>query len=74
MHGWIILQFINIFNSTSVISGQWKNEALSNKVSFEPVHEKTNKMTCAPSEDSDEPGHLPSLIILPCPREETLGP
>ena len=23
---------------------------------------KNNKMTCAPSEDSDQPGHLPSLI------------
>ena len=28
----------------------------------EPVHDKTNKMTCAPSEDSDQPGHPPSLI------------
>ena len=25
-------------------------------------HYKTNKMTCAPSEDSDQPGHPPSLI------------
>ena len=29
---------------------------------FEPPHDKTNKMTCAPCEDSDQPGHLPSLI------------
>ena len=28
----------------------------------ELLHDKTNKMTCAPSEDSDQPGHLPSLI------------
>ena len=28
----------------------------------EPRHDKTNKMTCAPSEDSDQPGHPPSLI------------
>ena len=27
-----------------------------------PPHDKTNKMTCAPSEDSDQPGHPPSLI------------
>ena len=32
------------------------------KTSFEPQHDKTNKMTCAPSEDSDQPGHSPSLI------------
>ena len=28
----------------------------------EPPHDKTNKMACAPSEDSDQPGHPPSLI------------
>ena len=31
-------------------------------VTNEPVHYKINKMTCAPSKDSDQPGHLPSLI------------
>ena len=30
----------------------------------EPLHGKTNKMTCAPSEDSDQPGHPPSLISV----------
>ena len=25
-------------------------------------HDKTNRLTCAPSKDSDQPGHLPSLI------------
>ena len=40
----------------------------------EPQHDKTNKMACAPSEDSDQPGHLPSLISLRFPHEETLGP
>ena len=29
---------------------------------FEPLHDKTNKMTCASSKDSDQPGHPPSLI------------
>ena len=28
----------------------------------EPPHDKTNKMACAPSEDSDQPGHPHSLI------------
>ena len=32
------------------------------KKTSEPLHDKTNKMACAPSEDSDQPGHLPSLI------------
>ena len=26
------------------------------------MHDKTSRMTCVPSEDSDQPGHLPSLI------------
>ena len=29
---------------------------------FEPPHGRTNKMECASSEDSDQPGHSPSLI------------
>ena len=32
----------------------------------EPPHDKTNKMACAPIEDSDLPGHPPSLISLHC--------
>ena len=31
-------------------------------ISFEQPHDKTNKMACVPSEDSDQPGHPPSLI------------
>ena len=31
---------------------------------IEPRHDKTNKMICAPSEDSDQPGHPPSLITV----------
>ena len=40
---------------------------------FEPQRDKTNEMTCAPSEDSDQPGHPPdhSLCRL---HEESLGP
>ena len=30
--------------------------------SNEPSHDKTNKMACAPSKDSDQSGHLPTLI------------
>ena len=29
---------------------------------FEPPHDKTNKISCVPSEDSDQPEHPPSLI------------
>ena len=32
------------------------------KMIIEPHHDKTNKMACAPSEDSDQPGHPPILI------------
>ena len=39
-------------------TGIWKQE----KTTHEPPHDKTNKMAYAPSEDSDQPGHPPSLI------------
>ena len=32
------------------------------KFVFEPPHDETKKMACAPSEYSDQPGHPPSLI------------
>ena len=35
---------------------------LSIKLTIEPHRDKANKMACAPSEDSDQPGHPPSLI------------
>ena len=41
---------------------------------YEPPHDKTNKMACAPNEDSDQLGHPPSLISLRCPHEESLVP
>ena len=34
----------------------------------EPPYDKTNKTACAPSEDSDQPGHLPSMIRVPAVR------
>ena len=33
-------------------------------LSYEPAHDKTNKRTYVPSEDSDQPGCLPSQIRL----------
>ena len=42
---------------------------------IEPPHDKTNKMACAPTEDSDQPGHLPSLIrVLDCVQWVAKGP
>ena len=41
---------------------------------IEPRHDKTIKMICAPSEDSDQPGHPPSLISQHCPPEAKVGP
>ena len=31
---------------------------------YEPPHDKTNKIGCAPNKDSDQPGHPPSLIRI----------
>ena len=37
----------------------------------EPPHDKTNKMACAPSEDSDQTGRI---RVPRCSHEESLGP
>ena len=39
----------------------WNDLLESMPSSYELRHDKTNKVT-APNEDSDQPGHLPSLI------------
>ena len=46
----------------------------SDGIIYEPAHDKTNKMTCVPSKDSDQSGHPLSLISLRCPHEDSLGP
>ena len=38
-----------------------QNNSLFKIVIIEPPHDKSNKMACALSEDSDQPGHPPSL-------------
>ena len=40
----------------------WHRRRDSQSYSDEPPHDKTNEMACAPNEDSDQPGHPPSLI------------
>ena len=49
-----------VINMLSLLVKTSENMWLPN----EPQYNKTNKMTCAPSEDSDQPGHPPSLISL----------
>ena len=43
-------------------SSSWNSPEALKCSTFGPPHYKTNKMACAPSEDSDQPGHPPSLI------------
>ena len=43
--------------------GKWDAQTMHNSIPrFELQYDKTNKMTCAPSDDSDHHGHPPSLI------------
>ena len=37
---------------------------IRSEIQFFLQHKKTNKLTCAPREDSDQPGHLPSPIRI----------
>ena len=41
---------------------------------IQPQHDKNNKINSAPSEDSDQPGHPPSLIRAFAVRIKCLGP
>ena len=64
---WLFLHYFTVPNSRDrkwwwgVIVSEILSEILT-KFKYEPVHDKSNKMTCAPSEDSDQHGHPPSLI------------
>ena len=40
---------------------------LASSPTYELQHYKTNKMTCAPCEDSDQPGHPPSQWVAEDP-------
>ena len=44
------------------------NVGMNTVMTVEPPHDKTNKMTCVPSEDSDQPGQ--SDQSRRCPHEE----
>ena len=46
------IRFLNVTTFVIEYANSWN----------EPHRDKTNKMACAPSEDSDQPGHPPSLI------------
>ena len=59
---------ISCYNVQCIISAQ------SACLWYKPSHDITSKMTCAAREDSDHPGHPPSLISLRCLHEEALGP
>ena len=56
----ILTQSVVTYSST----GLWKFTGVCKDYinQYEPLPDKTNKMVCAPSEDSDQPGHPPSLI------------
>ena len=59
------LNYCLLYDSAWPFWEEWairQRNKLCNKKTLEPPHDKTNKMACAPSEDSDQPGHPPSLI------------
>ena len=49
-------------NGVQTDSSDHVHQYLSNSYYLEPPHDKTNKIACALSEDSDQLGHTPSLI------------
>ena len=62
------MSFINVYIRQVLVERRARKDDKRN--TNEPHHDKTNKMICAPSEDSDQPGHPPSLITLHCPGSQ----
>ena len=59
----IIIRTVSIFDFLCLLyKANNRIEILISTRTFEPPHDKTNKMACAPSENSNQPGHPPSLI------------
>ena len=60
----LLLRFIlTKISKCSRSAVQWNEGIICfTELKFEPQLNKTNKMTCAPSKDTDQPGHPPSLI------------
>ena len=70
--GYYNKRFLALNNGEKVLGGLSKVLTPNLRESEnESPHDKTNKVTCAPSEDSDQPGHLISLC---CPHVESFGP
>ena len=58
-----LIPFVRKLGSLWIITINKKDVQFSaSKHAYGPPHNKTNKMACAPSKDSDQHGHLPSLI------------
>ena len=55
-----VLHTVDHFDHTVSSYTQWGHCSVVSL--FEPQHDNTNKITCAHSEDSDQPGHPPGLI------------
>ena len=51
---------LSAWRNLGFLATHWAHREDSDQIG--PLHNKTNKMTCAPSEASDQPGHPPSLI------------
>ena len=49
---------------SSTCSSRWQDDSYMAESITEPQHDKTNKLTSLTSKDSDQPGHLPCLIIV----------
>ena len=67
------LRAIRIPSMILRLTALWKNLSGQSGFQLGMPHDKTNKMACAPSEDSDLSGHPPSLISVFAVRMKKLG-
>ena len=60
-----VVQYVPVkqwIHDSNISFGENKTPERYKSAANEPPHDKTNKMACAPSEDSDQPGHPSSLV------------
>ena len=64
VYGWMIYMCLSWWSRSWSDAYGTHLKTLHATDTIEPPYDKTNKLPCAPSEDSDQPGHPPSLITV----------
>ena len=68
------LSLVSISENSTVDDSAEIEVAAGGELTFEPQHNKINKMICEASKGTDQPRYPPNQISLRCPPKESFGP